>query len=131
MKRIDPASIPELRFMPWIVAAVIVTGVATAAFARRKMLYVWTAAFLAVAVIGLIDFWKWEYDYGHNLNEHAVLKIPGMTYQPPLIGAKQLLNFRATSWPGLGGILAGIAMALAIAAVVIAWREHRLALTRR
>lgn len=126
MKRIEPESIPDLRYMPWIVAAVIVTGLATAAIARRKLIYIWTAGFLVIAIAGLVDFWKWEYDYGHHLdNEHAVLKIPGMTYQPPLIGAKQLLNFRATSWPALGGIMAGIALALAVLAVVLAWREHK------
>ncbi|MEO8579595.1 MAG: hypothetical protein ABI469_05055 [Gemmatimonadales bacterium] len=131
MKRIEPDAIPELRIMPWIVVGIILTGVATAAFARRQVLYVWTAGFIAIALIGLIDFWKWEYDYGHNLdNEHAILKIPGMTYQPPLIGAKQLLNFRATSWPSLGGILAGVAIALAVAAVVLAWRERKLSLAR-
>lgn len=131
MKRIEPDAIPELRIMPWIVAAIIVTGLATAALARRKLVYAWTAGFLAIAIIGLIDFWKWEYDYGHHLdNEHAILKIPGMTYQPPLIGAKQLLNFRAVSLPSLGGILAGAALALAVAAVVLAWREQKLAMAR-
>jgi copper chaperone NosL len=131
MKRIEPDAIPELRIMPWIVAAIIVTGLATAALAKRKLVYAWTAGFLAIAIIGLIDFWKWEYDYGHHLdNEHAILKIPGMTYQPPLIGAKQLLNFRAVSLPSLGGILAGVALALAVAAVVLAWREQKLAMTR-
>ncbi len=131
MKRIEPAAIPELRIMPWIVAVIIVTGLATAALANRQLLYVWTAGFLAIALIGLIDFWKWEYDYGHHLdNEHAILKIPGMTYQPPLIGAKQLLNFRAVSWPSLGGILAGFAMALALTAVVLVWRERKFALAR-
>ena len=131
MKRIEPEAIPELRIMPWIVAGIIVTGLATAALAKRHLLYAWTAGFLAIALIGLIDFWKWEYDYGHHLdNEHAILKIPGMTYQPPLIGAKQLLNFRAVSLPSLGGILAGVAMALALTAVVLAWRERKLALAR-
>ena len=131
MKRIEPDAIPELRIMPWIVAGIIVTGLATAALARRPLLYVWTAGFLAIALVGLIDFWKWEYDYGHNLdNEHAILKIPGMTYQPPLIGAKQLLNFRAVSLPSTGGILAGVAMALALTAVVLAWRERKFALAR-
>ena len=131
MKRIEPEAIPELRIMPWIVAAIIVTGLATAALAKRQLLYAWTAGFLAIALIGLIDFWKWEYDYGHNLdNEHAILKIPGMTYQPPLIGAKQLLNFRAVSVPSVGGILIGVAMALALAAVVLAWRERKFALAR-
>lgn len=131
MKRIEPEAIPELRIMPWIVAGIIVTGLATAALAKRQLLYVWAAGFLALALIGLIDFWKWEYDYGHNLdNEHAILKIPGMTYQPPLIGAKQLLNFRAVSLPSIGGILAGVAMALAVTAVVLAWRERKFALAR-
>ncbi len=131
MKRIEPDAIPELRIMPWIVVGIVLTGLATAALARRPLLYVWTTGFLTLALVGLIDFWKWEYDYGHNLdNEHAILKIPGMTYQPPLIGAKQLLNFRATSWPSLGGILAGVAIALAVTAVVLAWRERRLSLAR-
>ena len=131
MKRIEPDAIPELRIMPWIVAAIIVTGLATAALAKRKVVYAWTAGFLAIAIIGLIDFWKWEYDYGHHLdNEHAILKIPGMTYQPPLIGAKQLLNFRAVSLPSVGGILAGVALALAVAAVVLVWRERELAMAR-
>ena len=131
MKRIEPEAIPELRIMPWIVAAIIVTGLATAALGKRRVLYAWTAGFFAIAVIGLIDFWKWEYDYGHNLdNEHAILKIPGMTYQPPLIGAKQLLNFRAVSMPSAGGILAGVAMVLALTAVVLVWRERKLALGR-
>jgi copper chaperone NosL len=95
------------------------------------LLYGWAAGFVAIAVIGLIDFWKWEYDYGHHLDgEHAIIKIPGMTYQPPLIGAKQLLNFRATSWPSVGGLLAGVAMALAVVAVILAWRERQLALAR-
>jgi copper chaperone NosL len=131
MKRIEPDAIPELRIMPWIVLAIIVTGLATAALAKRQLVYAWTAGFLAIAIIGLIDFWKWEYDYGHHLdNEHAILKIPGMTYQPPLIGAKQLLNFRAVSLPSVGGILAGVALALAVAAVVLAWRQQKLAMAR-
>lgn len=131
MKRIEPEAIPELRIMPWIVAAIIVTGLATAALAKRQLVYAWTAGFLAIAIIGLIDFWRWEYDYGHHLdNEHAILKIPGMTYQPPLIGAKQLLNFRAVSLPSLGGILVGLAMALALTATVLAWRERKFALAR-
>jgi copper chaperone NosL len=126
MKRIEAESIPELRYMPWIVAGLIVTGLGAAAIGRRKPIYAWTALFLTVAVVGLADFWKWEYDYGHNLdNEHAILKIPGMSYQPPLIGAKQLLNFRATSWPAAGGALAGLAMLLAIAAAFLVWRERR------
>jgi len=126
MKAIHPDAIPELRYMPWIVAALIVGGLLTALVARRGVLLTWAGVYLATAVAGLIDFWKWEYDYGHNLDmARAIIKVPGMNYQPPLIGSKQLLNFTATSWPGLGGWAAGLSMALVLVAVVLAFRASR------
>jgi hypothetical protein len=86
----------------------------------------WAVVYVAVAVAGLVDFWKWEYDYGHNLDmTQAIIKIPGMSYQPPLIGSKQLLNFTASSWPGLGGWAAGLSLGLVAVAVVLAFRRHR------
>ncbi len=119
MKRIDAATIPELKYMPWIVGFLVASGLTVAAVGQRRMLYGWFAAFALIALIGLADFWRWEYDYGHNLDSAtAVIKIPGMSYQPPLIGAKQLLNFRAVSLPASGGILAGLSFALALFAVV-------------
>ncbi len=103
MKRIEPDDIPELRFMPWIVLGLIGSGLLVAALARRGLLKAWVALMVLVALVGLADFWKWGYDYGHKLAPDAIISIPGMTYQPPLIGSKQLLNFSATSWPGPGG----------------------------
>lgn len=119
MKRIEPDAIPELRIMPWIVAGLIGLGLTAAASGKHWMLYLWCGVFLAVAVAGLVDFWLWAYDYGHNLDvEHAAIKVPGMSYQPPIIGSKQLLNFRAHSWPALGGWAAfgslGVGMLLAV-----------------
>ena len=64
----------------------------------------WVIIFVVLGIAGGIDFYKWEYDYGHNLNPEAAIKIPGMTYQPPLLGTEQLLNFTATSLPDVGGI---------------------------
>jgi copper chaperone NosL len=125
MKRIDAGAIPELRFMPWIVGALVLTGLGAAAAGRKRILYAWTGAFVAVALAGLADFWRWEYDYGHNLSPSAIIKIPGMSYQPPLIGAKQLLNFRAVSLPAAGGILAGGALLLGLWAVAATMRQQR------
>jgi copper chaperone NosL len=124
MKAIVPESIPELRFMPVLVGGLIATGLMVALWGRRRALYAWVAVFALGAVAGLADFWRWGYDYGHHLNPHAAIQIPGMSYQPPLIGAKQLLNFQATSWPALGGWIAVAALGLAL---VVAIREWRLA----
>lgn len=125
MKVIDAASIPELRFMPWIVGALVLTGLMAAWSGKYRALLAWTISFVIAATAGLVDFYRWGYDYGHNLAQDAIIKIPGMSYQPPLIGTKQLLNFTAHSWPATGGIAAGIALALAVVAVIIAKRSPR------
>jgi hypothetical protein len=126
MKRIVPESIPELRFMPWILATLVATGLAAAAAARRWMARAWVTAFALVAAIGLADFYKWEYDYGHDLDlENAIIRIEGMSYQPPLIGSKQLLNFRATSLPAAGGYALIASLALGVLVVVLDARTIR------
>jgi copper chaperone NosL len=131
MHRIVPQDIPELRFMPWIVAAMIAAGLLTALAGKRWLLYAWVGALLAGSLAGLADFWKWGYDYGHHLSPDAIIKIPGMSYQPPLIGGKQLLNFHAYSWPAGGGICAIIAVGLAIWVAVTEFRRARTAVAVR
>jgi copper chaperone NosL len=73
----------------------------------------------------MVDFYRWEYEYGHDLDPAAAIIVPGMAYQPPLIGYKQLLNFSAWSWPDVGGyLLVGTALLL-VAGSVIEIRKHR------
>lgn len=118
MKRIEPDAIPELKYMPAILGTLVATAMLVALIGRRRVFYVWTAAFGAVLLAGLYDYWKWGYEYGHDLDmDTAIIKIPDMTYQPPLIGSKQLLNFVATSWPASGGWLLVLASALVAVAV--------------
>jgi hypothetical protein len=125
MKAIHPDAIPELRFMPALIGALVVIGLATALLGRRPLLYLWTVLFSLLAAAGLADFWKWGYDYGHNLDPTAAIRVPGMAYQPPLIGTKQLLNFTATSWPALGGMAAIASLLIGLAVCVTEWRRAR------
>ena len=123
MKTISADAIPELRYMPWILGALLVSGLLVAMWARRGALVAWMAAFVTAGVAGLADFWRWGYDYGHDLDPHAIIRVPDMAYQPPLIGSKVLLNFTAHSWPAAGGILAGLAFALGAVALLLAYRR--------
>lgn len=127
MKTIEPDAIPELQWMPLILGALILTGLGVAALGRRRPFIVWSVALASVFAAGLADYWKWGYEYGHDLSPTAIIKIPGMTYQPPLIGSKQLLNFTATSWPGLGGwvlIVAALIVAGALVAMIMQGRAR-------
>lgn len=120
MKHIKPESIPELRVMPWIMRVVMILGLVVAIGGRRWMLTTWLTVFLVIAAAGLVDFYLWGYDYGHNLDlENAIIKVPGMTYQPPLIGSKKLLNFEAVSLPGLGGMAAIASVAIGVAVLTL------------
>ena len=125
MRAIIPESIPELRFMPYLLAGAIVAGLLVALVGRRPLLYTWAVLFILGAVIGLADFWKWGYSYGHDLDPHAAIKVPGMSYQPPVIGSKQLLNFHATSWPGLGGWITILAVGAVATVALLEWRRMR------
>jgi copper chaperone NosL len=126
MRPIEPGAIPELRYMPWIVGALMAGGLLASVVGRRRLLAAWVAAFAVICVAGMYDFWRWGYDYGHNLDtEQAIIEVPGMSYQPPLIGSKQLLNFQATSLPHVGAIAAGLSFLLAAGALMMAYRGDR------
>ena len=123
MKTIEPEGIAELRVIPWLIAGLGVLGFVVAIAGKRSWLVGWLVSFSVLGVVGLWDFWRWERDYGHNLDfQHAIIKVPGMTYQPPLIGSKQLLNFTATSWPATGSILLGVAFVLGLVAIMLRTR---------
>ncbi len=116
MKMIEPDSIPELVYFPWVVAGLAVFGLLAALINKPWFYFTFTLAFVVLGALGIYDFYLWEYDYGHNLSETAPIKVPGQSYQPPLFGSKMLLNFNALSYPGTGGIFTGVAMVLSILA---------------
>jgi copper chaperone NosL len=103
MKHIKAEMFPEFKVLPYIVAAFIGIGLAAAIIGTRK----WLIGFIAFAVVflisAIIDFYRWGYDYGHDLDPTAPIQVPGMSYQPPIIGYRNLLNFTAYSGPDAGG----------------------------
>lgn len=126
MKKITPDAIPELKVMPYIILFFLVTGIAIALTGRRSLLLSWIIGIVIFATAGLADFYKWEYDYGHHLNPDAAIKVPGMTYQPPLIGGKQLLNIHVTSIPGIGGIILILSLLIGLYVLVNEIRSNKL-----
>jgi copper chaperone NosL len=103
MRHIEVDMFPEFKYMIYIVGSMIAFGLLTALVNRRIMLVIFALLIIAGGIAGLVDFYLWGYDYGHNLDPTAPIVVPGMSYQPPLIGTKQLLNFTAYSAPDAGG----------------------------
>lgn len=123
MKPITPESIPELTYFPYIIIGLIILGVIFAIIGKKFLYLIWSKLLIILGILGIYDFYLWEYDYGHNLDPSAQIKIPGMTYQPPLIGEKQLLNFLAKSYPDVGTFAMILASIIAFIAFIIMYKR--------
>lgn len=117
MKFIEPESIPELKYFPFIIMGMIGFAVIAAFVNNKYMFLAWGIVMMLLAIAGLYDFYLWEYDYGHNLSDKAPIKIPGASFQPPVFGTKLILNFTAKSYPHIGGYFATLSIILS----VLAW----------
>lgn len=123
MKTLHKSDFPEFTILPYCIVFFSVLFLAAALANKKKFFYTALGLFVAFGVIAMIDFWKWEYNYGHNLDPHAAIVVPGMAYQPPLIGFKQLLNFGAYSIPDIGGWIFVGCGGLLVVGFVMEWRK--------
>ena len=103
----------EFMILPYIFGAFALISLILVFINNRKTVFAFLITFVLFVILAGIDFYRWNYEYGHNLDPNAAIKVPGMAYQPPLIGYKQLLNFGAYSIPDIGGwMLAGAGVLL-------------------
>ena len=111
MKALKWSDIPERAlWIPGLMAAVIAIAIATIAknrVARRLMVIgLWL---FPIGVLADVQFRL--YQYGHDLNEGAALRVPEFT--PWVVGPTKIWNFSTVARPGLG-----VALLFIIAAVI-------------
>ncbi len=123
MRTLHTEDFVEFKVLPYIIGAFAIFGLLTFLIRRRWFFTIWAILYIAFGILAMVDFYRWEYNYGHNLDSTAPIQVPGMAYQPPLIGFKQLLNFGAYSYPDIGGwifLSVGVAMLLGL---ILEWKE--------
>jgi copper chaperone NosL len=125
MKTLHTADFMEFTVLPYIIGFFATAFILVAIIGKRKLLYWLCTLFICFGILAMYDFWRWEYNYGHNLNPEAAIIVPGMAYQPPLIGFKQLLNFGAYSMPHIGGWIFVSVGVLVVFCTIVAWRGSR------
>jgi len=125
MKHINVAMFPEFKFLPYVVGFFMVLGMTVAVTGKRKFLIYYLALTVIGGSLAMFDFYKWGYNYGHNLDPSAPIRVPGFSYQPPLIGHKRLLNFDAYSFPDVGGWIVVGAALLAFTVSLVDWFHQR------
>lgn len=117
MKTLHTEDFIEFTILPIILGFFGVIALGCIFYKNKKILYTLFGSFVLFGIAAGLDFYRWNYEYGHNLDPNAAIRVPGMAYQPPVLGYKQLLNFGAYSIPDIGGwmlITAGVLLFLAV-----------------
>ena len=125
MKKINVGMFPEFQFLPFVVGFFMLLGMTVAITGKRKFLFYYLILTVIGAGLAMFDFYKWGYNYGHNLDPTAPIQVPGLSYQPPLFGHKRLLNFDAYSFPDVGGWIVIGAAILAFGVWFVEWYHQR------
>ena len=123
-----PEMMKEFEYFPKIVLAMTFFGIFAGIIGRKSGYLAWFVAMSILGLLGMYDFWLWEHSYGHNLHEGAAIKFVDefnqpLSYQPPLIGTREILNFTATSYPATGAYLLFCSMGLGLYAYFIDWKK--------
>lgn len=125
MKHIHTDMFPEFSFLVYVLGFFILFGLAVAITGSRKLLLIYLVLSVIGGIAALVDFYLWGYDYGHNLDPTAAIQVPGLSYQPPVIGHKKLLNFDSYSYPDVGGWIVVAVTALFFIIWFIEWRKNK------
>jgi len=121
-----PEDMWEFSVFPKVIIAMVILGVVIGMLGyfekvSYKYFLGWFIFMSILGILGMYDFNNWLTDYGSDLDPHAIIKVTNpdgspMSYKPPLIGFKKLLNFDVTSLPHTGGYLMFIGMSLTLVA---------------
>jgi len=125
MKTLHTDDFIEFTILPYIIGFFAAFCFLVALINRRRWLSVLLISFVLFGIIAMADFYRWNYSYGHDLDPNAAIQVPGMSYQPPLIGYKQLLNFGAYSIPDIGGWIFICVGLLLLSAVIIQFKKNK------
>src|SRR5690606_13166995 len=116
MKKIPKAEeMWEFNVFPKVITGMVILGVVIGFLAffkklNHKWFLGWFLLMSVLGIMGMYDFDLWLLDYGTDLNPNAILKLTDLegnplSYKPPLFGTDKILNFTASSYPGIGGYM--------------------------
>jgi len=125
-----PETIPEFTIFPIVIGVMSLIGVLIGIFKNHKWFLGWFIVMVILTIAGMVDFYIWERDYGTDLDPNAIMKFEDadgnpMGFQPPFFGSKQILNFIAHSYPGIGAFLMGAGVILSFVAYLVGKKEVR------
>ena len=123
MKRIEDTRFIEFKVFPIAFGVFVLWALFAAWHGTLKLVASWILTYSLFAALSLVDFYKWLYHYGHDLDPTAAIQVEPFT--PPLIGPKQLMNFYVEAWPHVGGLGLIVAAVAGWVALILLWKKRK------
>lgn len=120
MRPLLESDFSEFLWLPFMVGFFILVTLRAVAFGCLRDLIDIGVLYIYFGLFSAWTFYGRLYEYGHNLNPEAAIKVAPFT--PPFFGQVQIANFHVASFPGGGAVALSFFGAFLVAALVVAFR---------
>ena len=117
MRSLDREALSDLDWIPFALGGLLILTLRVALIGNLRSMIDLIVITAYVSLFAFARFVYTLYQFGHNLNPDAPVKVPG--FMPAVIGSKQIANFTTHTWPSTGSLLLAV-YALGIVAVFVA-----------
>ena len=119
MRPLLESDFSEFAWLPLVTGIFMILALRAIVIGKVASLMDVTVLFGYFSLFSLWSFYHRMYQYGHNLDPTAPVKVP--PFMPPMLGTQQLANFQVQCYPGAGSYFMIAFFALLTAALVITW----------
>ena len=112
MKEFSNETFPELTFIPYIVAGLVILVLVVAFLRNKALLYGLISLFIVGGIVGIWDMHRWLKTFGTELDPMAPIELE--PFVPPIIGENVIANFTTHSYFHVGGYLLLVVLLLFI-----------------
>lgn len=115
MRPLQEEDFTEFLWIPFVLGALMLLSLRAAVLGKMSKLIDVLMLFTYFGLFSLWSFYYKLYQYGHNLEPDAAIKVPPFT--PPMIGHQTMANFEVYSYPDVGSLCMAVVPALFLLAV--------------
>jgi len=123
MRPLLESDFSEFKWIPLMVGIFFILALRAIVIGKMSNLVDTTVLFMYFGLFSFWSFYRRLYEYGHNLDPTAPVKVP--PFMPPLFGSQQIANFRVHSYPGAASFFMVGFFLLSLVAIWLATKERR------
>lgn len=119
MRPLLESDFSEFTWLPLMIGIFFILSLRAIVIGKVAGLVDTTVLFMYSSLFSLWSFYHRMYQYGHQLDPAAPVKVP--PFMPPMFGSQQLANFQVQCYPGPASYFLVGFFVLMTVAIVMAW----------